>query len=30
MLGRAIEVEGRRYTIEKNTAADNCWLAPFS
>jgi hypothetical protein len=29
-LGRAIEVEGRRYTIEKNTAADNCWLAPIS
>jgi hypothetical protein len=26
-LGQAIEVEGRRCTIEKNTAGDNCWLA---
>ncbi len=29
-LGQAIEVKGRRYTIEKNTAADNCWLTPIS
>lgn len=29
-LGRTIEVEGWRHTIEKNTAADNCRLVPFS
>jgi hypothetical protein len=29
-LGQPIAVEGRRYTIEMNTAGDNCWLAPLS